>query len=361
MSIRSLIRLSLLSVILAAAVAAIVPRSAAALTANDYPAGVRATHPDCPPVAFIRRQAGGLRGTNATMHGGHDGRGFGDLHLRSGSAAASVRTIFDSPDGFIFDMSLSFDARRLAFAFKTEVVKRQDSFHIYEIGVDGRGLRQITAGPYHDFSPAYLPDGRIVFNSTRVESYSLCQNFLAAALHVVDADGRNLRRLEYNTLCDTTPYVQDDGTILFSRWEYQDKKHLLHPGPLDDQPGRHADPTLLRQHAHRAKLDLRGQADSRHAQSAVRDGRPSPSAAGGHRHRRPESGHRKPRAMTNLTPEVPYVPTIGRTCARYELGAGRSLLSLVIHRSLAARRAPVPGFLRRTARRRPAGATGCVS
>ncbi len=96
-------------------------------------------------------------------------------------------------------------------------------FHIYDINIDGSALRQITTGRFHDVSPVYLPDGRVCFNSTRVESFSLCQNFLSAALYTINTDGANLRRLEYNTLCDTTPYVMDDGSILFTRWEYQDK------------------------------------------------------------------------------------------------------------------------------------------
>ncbi|MEI7733739.1 MAG: hypothetical protein WCO56_29510 [Verrucomicrobiota bacterium] len=177
----------------------------------------------CPPVVFIKRKAGGLRGTNATMHSHMTGIGSSICLYDPEHPELGAHTIFDDPAGFIFDMSLSYDAKTLLFTYKKEVSKRQDSFHIYEIKLDGTGLRQLTTGRYHDFSPAYLPDGRIVFNSTRVESYSLCQDFLAAALHVINADGSNLRRLEYNTLCDTTPYVMEDGTILFGRWEYQDK------------------------------------------------------------------------------------------------------------------------------------------
>ena len=66
---------------------------------------------------------------------------------------------------------------RLLFCFKGEP---NGSTSIYEIGIDGRGLRQITnpvplcgsykgtfGGGIHDIAPAYLPDDRIVFLSTR--------------------------------------------------------------------------------------------------------------------------------------------------------------------------------------------------
>ncbi|MHC4504071.1 MAG: HzsA-related protein, partial [Planctomycetota bacterium] len=101
--------------------------------------------------------------------------------------------------------------------------KNIDSFHIYEIGVDGTGLRQITTGRFHDVHPIYLADGRICFTSTRGKSYSMCQPGLASALFTMNADGSDIRRIEFSTLADMSPYQLDDGSILFTRWEYQDK------------------------------------------------------------------------------------------------------------------------------------------
>ena len=184
----------------------------------------------CPPVIFIKRQPHARKGTNGTMLGQIN------RNAKMGSAIClydpahpedGCKTVFESADGFIFDMNLSYDAKKILFSFmdnvKRNIQSKQDSFHIWEINVDGTGLRQLTFGPFHDGSPVYLPDGRIVFCSTRVESFSLCQDYLAAAMYVIDPDGKNMRRLEYNTLCDTTPFVLDDGSILFTRWEYQDK------------------------------------------------------------------------------------------------------------------------------------------
>ncbi len=184
----------------------------------------------CPPIVFLKRTARGRKGTNGTMLG-QINRGvkmgskiciFDPQHPEEGT-----RTIFDSEKGFIFDMSLSYDAKKILFSFmdniKENIKAQKDSFHIWEINIDGSGLRQLTDGPFHDGSAVYLPDGRIVFCSTRVQSFSVCQDFLAAAMYIMNGDGSGLRRLEYNTLCDTTPFVMDDGLILFTRWEYQDK------------------------------------------------------------------------------------------------------------------------------------------
>ena len=38
---------------------------------------------------------------------------------------------------------------------------------LFEMAADGSSLRQLTEGPYDDFSPRYLPDGKILFISTR--------------------------------------------------------------------------------------------------------------------------------------------------------------------------------------------------
>lgn len=145
------------------------------------------------------------------------------------------RMIFDASKGVIFDMSLSFDARKIIFSYmrlthdpaidkeKLGYRGNVDSFHLYEIGVDGSDLKQLTFGRYHDVSPIYMPDGRICFTSTRGESYSMCQPGLACALFTCAPDGTDMLRIEHSTLGSMTPCMMDDGSILYMRWEYQDK------------------------------------------------------------------------------------------------------------------------------------------
>ena len=173
-----------------------------------------------PPLAFVRRRAYGLRGTNATMFAHRTDRGSDVLVWDPQRPREAPRVILDSDDGFVWDLRPSYDGRRLLLSYKES---NNQPFHVWELGVDGRGMRRITFGPYHDFNPVYYPDGRVVFCSSRVESYSLCQNFLASALYVCDADGANLHRIDYTTLCSSAPAILPDGSILCTRWEYQDK------------------------------------------------------------------------------------------------------------------------------------------
>ena len=108
-------------------------------------------------------------------------------NLRTRTERAIVRAA-DMPGGkgFIGKISLSFDARKVLFDF------RQDpgsGFRIWEVNTDGTGLRQVSFPPsdeaekaarwykgWHtdDIHPCYLPDGKIIFSSTRCEHTVLC-------------------------------------------------------------------------------------------------------------------------------------------------------------------------------------------
>jgi len=130
---------------------------------------------------------------------------------------------------------LSYDATRLLFCFKGQP---DGSTSIYEIGIDGRGLRRLTnPEPYcgcyqgsfagqHDIAPTYLPDGRIAFLSTRPSGLVPCFNSGVAILHVMNADGSDIRPISVNNVNEFDPSVLPDGRILLGRWEYIDKNAL---------------------------------------------------------------------------------------------------------------------------------------
>ena len=153
----------------------------------------------------------------------------------------SVRDLAPELSKGIFGrFDLSFDARRIVFDWKRSP---DEGYRLYEIGIDGTGLRQLTfpvenearliaryhRGYHHgtdDMHPCYLPDGGIVFISTRCQSGVLCDgsdSLTTTNLYRIDADGGNLRRLSYGALSEATPTVMPDGRILYTRWEYVDK------------------------------------------------------------------------------------------------------------------------------------------
>ncbi len=144
------------------------------------------------------------------------------------------------PVGSVLHPDLSFDAKRVLFSFcdHTEPDANLRRFFIYEIGVDGAGLRQLTgtpddplAGAYgrqtaliEDFDPCYLPDGGFAFVSTRLQSHVRCQYgdryFANFVLYRADGDGSNIRRISFGEAPEWEPSVLDDGRIIYTRWDY---------------------------------------------------------------------------------------------------------------------------------------------
>ena len=126
----------------------------------------------------------------------------------------------DSPGSF-WRPDLSFDAQRVVFCFKPHNDK---SFHLYEMNIDGTRLRQLTDSEYDDIDPIYLPDGHILFTTTRGNSYVRCGPFIYSyILARCDADGSNVYLISYNGEPDFVPALLNDGRVVYSRWEYTDK------------------------------------------------------------------------------------------------------------------------------------------
>jgi hypothetical protein len=172
----------------------------------------------------------------------------GDLYIRDQASAAGaevnvtgsitkgmgdVRDIDVSPDGttIVFSLRLPLNPNKP----NTDVT--QPNWHIYTYNATTKTVAQltndgITAG--HDVGARYLPDGRIVFSSSRqlaTQSILLDEGrpqyqaqtddrqqsiFL---LHVMDGDGTHQHQISFNTNHDFAPSVLGNGQLVFSRWE----------------------------------------------------------------------------------------------------------------------------------------------
>lgn len=137
-----------------------------------------------------------------------------DGELRQLAPQAPLHGSFWRPD-------LSFDGQRVLFCFKPH---NEKSFHLYEVNVDGSGLRQLTDGPFDDLDPIYLPDGHLLFSTTRGHTYVRCMPPTSAfVLARCGGDGRNVYLVSANNEPDYLPSVMDDGRVIYTRWEYTDK------------------------------------------------------------------------------------------------------------------------------------------
>ncbi len=132
-----------------------------------------------------------------------------------------VRQLAPQKPGAFWRPDLSFDARKVLFCYKPH---DQQSFHLYEMNIDGTALRQLTDSEYDDVDPIYLPDGHILFTTTRGNSYVRCGPFIYSyILARCDADGGNVYLISHNGEPDFVPALLNDGRVVYSRWEYTDK------------------------------------------------------------------------------------------------------------------------------------------
>ncbi len=178
-----------------------------------------------------------------------------DLFMRNRASPASTEvdvTGAITADGLydIKDVDVSQDGRRIVFALRGPLDEDQDerdapTWNIWEFNLDapvapGNPHRVIssdtTAEEGQDIGPQYLPDGRIVFSSTRqrqskallrdegkpgFEAQAIGQggNESAFLLHVMNADGSDLRQITFNQSHDLWPSVLANGRVLFTRWD----------------------------------------------------------------------------------------------------------------------------------------------
>ena len=118
---------------------------------------------------------------------------------------------------------LSYDGTKVVFAWLQPSPR---ALKIVSVNIDGSGLQQLTDGIYDDLDPVWVPDGRIVFVSTRVELTVRC-NFgpktPQAVMHSMKADGTDQVRISFHETNERYPSVDNDGRLIYMRWDYIDR------------------------------------------------------------------------------------------------------------------------------------------
>ena len=133
------------------------------------------------------------------------------------------RVLLEDIAGSVRDPSVHYDGKTILFSYRKGGT---GTFHLYTINSDGTGLKQLTSGEYDDFEPTWLPDGDIVFVSTRCRRWVNCWVTQVATIYRMKPDGSGIRMISANTEHDNTPWVLPDGRILYMRWEYVDRRQV---------------------------------------------------------------------------------------------------------------------------------------
>lgn len=195
----------------------------------------------CPVILFTKHY--NIGGSHyAYTEGQSDAQA--ERHFRPGTALCilsmnrlygTVENLIEDPNGVIRDPDVHFDGDRVLFSWKKSDL--QDDYHIYEIDLKTRDIRQITDGlGFADYECAYLPDDDIVFSSTRCVQTVDCWVSEVSNLYTCDRDGNYLRRLGFDQVHTNYPTVMEDGRVIYTRWDYSDRGQIYPQGLFQMNP-----------------------------------------------------------------------------------------------------------------------------
>jgi hypothetical protein len=174
-----------------------------------------------------------------------------DLYMRASASPSATETnittrITSGQSWDVKDVDSSADGTRVVFAMRGPLAPMQKtkdppSWRIYEYVIAGDTLHPVinpTTDPdpptVNDVSPHYLPDGRIVFSTTRqsqsqgilldegkpqFQAQDEARQEPAFVLEVMNADGTGLHQISFNQSHDRDATVLANGRVLWSRWD----------------------------------------------------------------------------------------------------------------------------------------------
>ena len=135
--------------------------------------------------------------------------------------------LLETKEGCFRDVDVSPDGTRILYSFKASA--DGDDFHLYEMTLADRSVRQLTHGKaIADYEGCYLPDGRILFNSTRcIQVVDCVSRNEVSNLYRCEADGSNITRISFDQVHDNYPALAWDGRVFYTRWDYNDRSQMF--------------------------------------------------------------------------------------------------------------------------------------
>jgi len=113
-------------------------------------------------------------------------------------------------------------------------LKREERMNIFRINLDGTDLRRLTDVGEDDVDPCWLPSGRLAFMSTRRGGYLRCAPgagprtiYPTFVLFSMKPDGSDIYPLSFHETNEWHPSVNNDGMIVYTRWDYVDRSDMI--------------------------------------------------------------------------------------------------------------------------------------
>ena len=189
------------------------------------------------PLLFVKHVPSSFS-HQLTQYSGRCARpGGGIFVLDAPGQSMQCRQLGTLPAGSYLSPDVSWDGRRVLFSFcqtdpaATDWRSNAEQFYrLYEMAADGSDLRQLTNEAYDDFSPRYLPNGKILFLSTRRGGFHRCGRGPCPvhAMAIANADGSDPHVISFHETHEWDPAVLNDGRIIYTRWDYVDRHAVFY-------------------------------------------------------------------------------------------------------------------------------------
>lgn len=211
------------------------------------------------PVAYVKRPIpvnNQNQPRNLDIRALDDFNAGADLYLKARSTAGAternITAIFTQGMGDVKDIEVSYDGGKLLFSMRAAEIEdadedEQPTWNIWEYTIAENSLRRIitsdiTAEAGEDVAPHYLPDGRIIYSSTRQRQSGAILldegkpkftagheggNGPAFSLHVMNSDGSDIHQVSFNQSHDFDASVIASGEVVFSRWDAMGENNVI--------------------------------------------------------------------------------------------------------------------------------------
>ena len=133
-------------------------------------------------------------------------------------------------EGTFISPDLSYDGKTILFGWSSGGKTKwspETRFSVFKVGADGKGLTRLTDGCFDDFDPIWMPDGRVVFMSTRRHGFGRCHGrpVPAFTMFSIKPDGSDMYSIDFHETNEFHPSVDNRGMIVYTRWDYVDRDH----------------------------------------------------------------------------------------------------------------------------------------
>ena len=176
---------------------------------------------------------------------GHNGRPGGGLFILKNCTSDAPRLVnvvkglkvpsgtnkgMPMSEGTFISPDLSWDGKTILFAWSSGGKQKwspKNRFSVFRVGADGTGLARLTDGDFDDFDPIWLPNGRVVFMSTRRYGFGRCHGrpVPSYTMYSIKPDGSDLISIDFHETNEFHPSVDNQGMIVYTRWDYVDRDH----------------------------------------------------------------------------------------------------------------------------------------